>query len=459
MLFHGFNSVKRGPTWFDYQILNETRLKIFKDWGFNFVRLGTMWSGIEPKKGQFNETHLALLKRAVNLLDKYGLYALLDMHQDEFSSLYNAYDGIPIWITKTFPPVENPFPWPFKKVDSFSPMAYLTQSCSAAFQNLYDNYKGARDALVAFWVKVASTFKNSSNVIGYELINEPWAGDIYKHPSLIVPGNPGRYNLMPMYDRLNAAIRKVDNTTLIFYEPVTWGVWFNGTGTFGTGFDTVPGGPAFVNKSVLSWHYYCWLLGTGKAESRPYKFIQRLFCDGILGTSVFNNVVRDVKKTGGSSFMTEFGICETNTKYNKSTGNIECNYVMDMADEFLQSWAYWDLWIYFTPGGAVNWTAADAFIRPYARATAGIPKSMKFDIESRIFRLDYEADPKIKAPTVIFIPKFKYPKGISVLASHELDWAFDSNASELLVKLKKNNSVSAQGGVLIRVSVVVTPKK
>ncbi len=30
-----------------------------------------------------------------------------------------------------------------------------------------------------FWVKSASVFQNNSNVIAYELINEPWAGDVF----------------------------------------------------------------------------------------------------------------------------------------------------------------------------------------------------------------------------------------------------------------------------------------
>ena len=48
--------------------------------------------------------------------------------------------------------------------------------------------------------------------IGYDLINEPWAGDIYSNPSLLLPGAAGRENIMPMYDKLNDAIRKVRRT-------------------------------------------------------------------------------------------------------------------------------------------------------------------------------------------------------------------------------------------------------
>jgi hypothetical protein len=36
-----------------------------------------------------------------------------------------------------------------------------------------------------------------------------WSGDIFKDPALLLPGVAGRKNLLPMYNNLNAAIRKV----------------------------------------------------------------------------------------------------------------------------------------------------------------------------------------------------------------------------------------------------------
>ncbi|CAF4535159.1 unnamed protein product, partial [Rotaria magnacalcarata] len=57
----------------------------------------------------------------------------------------------------------------------------------------------------------------------YELINEPWAGNYIADPLLLLPGIAGATNLQPFYDKLAKAIRSVDEDTLIFYEPVTWG--------------------------------------------------------------------------------------------------------------------------------------------------------------------------------------------------------------------------------------------
>ena len=37
-------------------------------------------------------------------------------------------------------------------------------------------YIGIRDSFAAFWGKVAQEFDDNPFVIGYEILNEPWAG-------------------------------------------------------------------------------------------------------------------------------------------------------------------------------------------------------------------------------------------------------------------------------------------
>jgi endoglycosylceramidase len=59
-------------------------------------------------------------------------------------------------------------------------------------------------------------------VLGYELLNEPWTGDVYSDASLILPGNAGHHLLEPFFNRASQAIRAVDNQTIIFWEPVTY---------------------------------------------------------------------------------------------------------------------------------------------------------------------------------------------------------------------------------------------
>ena len=67
----------------------------------------------------------------------------------------------------------------------------------------------------------------------------------------------GKLNLQPTWDAIANAIENIDKKHLFFYEPVTWGIFFN-ENFMDTGFTHVPGGSNNKNRSVLSYHYY-WL--------------------------------------------------------------------------------------------------------------------------------------------------------------------------------------------------------
>ena len=76
-----------------------------------------------------------------------------------------------------------------------------------------------------------------------EIINEPFAGNFYADPLLLVPGVAGKKNLQRMYDHVAPSIRAHDRRHMIFFEPVTWGMIFDGgivgSGTRGVGDPTV----------------------------------------------------------------------------------------------------------------------------------------------------------------------------------------------------------------------------
>ena len=54
-------------------------------------------------------------------------------------------------------------------------------------QSIYDNEQELQDRFVLFWTKVSQHFSSNPYVLGYELINEPWAGDLETNPTHIVP--------------------------------------------------------------------------------------------------------------------------------------------------------------------------------------------------------------------------------------------------------------------------------
>ena len=61
--------------------------------------------------------------------------------------------------------------------------------------------------------------------------------------------------------------------------------------------------------------------------------------------------------------------------------------------------------------------ALAGFVRPYAQATQGVPRVMKFDRVSGSFEFVFDADPSIAASTEIFVPRLQYPRGCEVEVS------------------------------------------
>ena len=91
---------------------------------------------------------------------------------------FNAYDGVPIWVVNEMPEPKHPYPWPFKNNTQLVFGAYITEACGFAFQCLYNNISNSQAYFHQFWRTVAQTYSNSSSVLGYELINEPWVVSI-----------------------------------------------------------------------------------------------------------------------------------------------------------------------------------------------------------------------------------------------------------------------------------------
>ncbi|HUI71567.1 MAG TPA: hypothetical protein VL354_13685, partial [Spirochaetia bacterium] len=99
------------------------------------------------------------------------------------------------------------------------------------------------------------------------------------------------------------------------------------------------------------------------------------------------------------------------------------NYCADNTNERGDQWNGEDLSIFsadqLTDPGDINsgGRGLRAFVRPFARATAGEVTRMRFDMRSRTFELAFRHDPRASAPTEIFVPRFQYPNGFRVEAS------------------------------------------
>jgi endoglycosylceramidase len=452
-LFHGTNVVVKGPPWYpDFNTFSPDISMAAEDFqwmqklGLNVIRLGVIWAGLEPVRGEYNETYLDQLEHVVDLAASYGVYTLFDMHQDGLSEHFCG-EGLPSWAVRRCQDslLSKPFPAPFDTFNSSSdfyvedrlggaPTVPTRQACethklgpgwheiteeaSQAYQALWTNYAGVGDAWAAMWAKVAKRFQNRTEILGFELINEPFAGDLYHDPQIMVPypdpHNADAKNLQPAYDRVNAAVRKVDPDVLLFFAGVTWG-------DLGAGFTAAPGGDEYASRSVLAYHYY----------EPPQKSV----------TLQFDAETNRAQKLGTGAFLTETGFDgrDTNPVFQRPGG------VADGADAALQSWAAYEWKSFCREQSPANdksqlgdWGACktgfahawpdngpvagfqSGYARTYARAVAGKIVSMFFNVSSSQFKLQYEVsdiDLQAAAATEIFLWPSRYPGGANVTAA------------------------------------------
>lgn len=333
-IFRGFNDVGEakgsgetpgGPQYQPYLFETPEVVEQLEKWGFNAARVPMMWSGLALEEGMYDYAYASTMMGVVADLNAHGMYSLLDMHQDVLSSTLGEYDGAPQWLTNRTER-RHAYPWPLEEPLKSWGLGYMAEATGQSFQEIYDNTHGGLDAWGDVWKYAARLFKDVPGILGYELLNEPWAGDVYAQPSLMVPGVAGAQNLQPSYASVAASIREVDDDTIIFYEPVTWGMIFPGDGTLspnnnsnssntsahpraGSGFTEVPGGETYRDRSCLSYHYYCWFASGGDEPMPP---LTKAVCDRAFGPLVFATVAEDIKQLGGAAMLTEFGAVSSN---------------------------------------------------------------------------------------------------------------------------------------------------
>lgn len=70
--------------------------------------------------------------------------------------------------------------------------------------------------------------------------------------------------------------------------------------------------------------------------------------------------------------------------------------------------------------------ATEGFSRPHFVYVSGTPLRMEFSLKRKEFRFEFDADPSIDAPTVLYVPEIHYPHGFEVeLSEGELEETWD----------------------------------
>jgi endoglycosylceramidase len=405
VFFHGVNAVwKRPPYVPSAPYFDESDASFLADNGFNSVRLGVLWAGVEPIQGQYDETYLDAIEAIVDMLGRHGVAVLLDFHQDLYNEKY-AGEGFPDWAV-----VDDGFP--NAPVFGFPGNYFANPATFHAFDNLWLNRNGLWAKYRAFWKHVASRFAGKSNLLGYDLLNEPWPGSQW--PTCVNPIGCPQWDiafLQPFHENVIAGIREVDTVRPVWWEPQT--VDSGGAGN-SVGLLSPIADPA--NNQGISFHVYSLaaLFGSASAPvlSGPNDPISPLN-EGL----VFDQQESAAARNGSGLLVTEFGASDSTDEIDRVAG---------LADQHMVSWHYWAFGNWGDPTGSASeglftddldrpqslkQAKADALIRSYPQAIAGRPKSFSFDPASKAFSLVYDADAAIAAPTVVFVPVARHYGG------------------------------------------------
>lgn len=422
---HGVNAVfKESPfipltDYFDAQTsLTDTDFQNLRNWGFNSIRLFVSWEAVNTQKDEYSMDHLTQVLGIVQKAALYNISVILDAHQDTVARRFCG-EGFPDWTVKD---IDMNFPLPLNVFLEFDETTGLPtiESCiktpfylyngayaaQRAWQRLYENENNIRDNFATFWSKVAEVFKNEPNVLGYEIINEPHNANYYEKMAYKNTTLHDVLHLDPFYDAINAKIREADNETLVFFEATV--------NQNNVGLTKVPGGSAYNDKSVFSFHVYCTLV-TPEGEPRNPQFCAEWDIDE------FDSHYNWAQKMGLASSLTEFGALSNSVQSAQET-----HFICNRSEANFISWYYWQFKYYHDITTAANPASTESFYfnngttqstkvkslaRSYAHRICGTPVRTEFNPDSGNFTFTY-APGTCTANTEVYLSEdFYYSTG------------------------------------------------
>ena len=408
-ILHGVNMVyKRPPYAPDATGFGEDDAAFLAAEGYDTVRLGIIYKALEPSPGVYDDAYLDRIAQSVATLGRHGINSLLDFHQDMYNERFQG-EGWPDWAVQ-----DDGLPAEPKM--GFSNNYLLMPALQHAFDHFWNNDGGLQDSYAAAWRHVAERFRGNTDVLGYDLLNEPWPGSTWQ-----TCANPAG---CPVFDaqltafvkRTLTAIRGVDPSTLVYYEP---NVIFN------DGADTNLGDPGDPHLG-FSFHDYCLIGGAFFKGGDPGPGQE---CD-TFDDLVFANAEKYGQRANATPLLTEFGATTDTGVLRK---------IADRADRTMVGWQEWHYCACDDPttagpgntqalvldpakpptGDNLDATKLGALSRPYPQAVAGTPKAYGFDAASKAFTLRYATRtpagrPAPNEPTEIAVPARQYPNGYAV---------------------------------------------
>jgi endoglycosylceramidase len=446
VILHGVNVVYKHTPYIAYPDPGEPWNFSVKDaqkmrsLGFNVVRLGIEWQALEPGSGgpnqpkvctpgvpgnahEFNravaERYLSHVAATVELLARYGIYTLLDMHQDVYNKDFRG-EGAPDWAvcTNNVPIVPKGGRWS----NNYSNPTLQTAVQHFWSNDVVGNLQGNFDLV---WKTVAQYFKNDRWVVGYDPYNEPFSTETQTasestftgqlecfytgkaHTGYLANGsNPLNCPAGVPSNGVIPQIQSVDKNHLIFVEPDIY--WVTG--------GNIPSqlGPMPFARLVFNFHVYCG--DRSPVTGNPTNLLACLQSEDTAAAE--QDITRlsmssAYQSSGPAIFMSEFGA---------TTSVALAGFDTEWAGLDQLGWAYWAWKYYDDPTGS----SAEGLVRPdgtyspivtvlsrtYPQVVAGTPSSIIFNPFTGAFNMVYAPTLAARGVTTIDVAASQhYPNG------------------------------------------------
>ena len=413
MILHGVDVVWKTPPYVPPTTpegITDADAALMHSLGFNAVRLGFVWEGFEPRRGVFDENYLNQLVAVERLFARHGIYVVIDSHQDDLSSRFHG-EGFPEWAVYT----DGLPDCPSSSLAIIGDQRICSPAMGRAWDNFWANRAGLWQAYSEMWKKVAARFASEPDVLGYDILNEPWAGSQWE-TCATVGGCPGFYReyLQPFENMVAASIRSVDRVHTVVFEPddlASSGTHIASSGPQSWLTPPTPAGP----NAVYSFHMLCSF--NSSTTDTNSSTTNTLWCNNAMNANLAS-----AARLHAPLLIGEDGGCY---------GPSESALVVRSADAARVGWIHWawksthqdnsggidscdSMFQDDTNLATLNQTKADVLSEPYPMAIAGTPSAYGFDPSTDTFSLTYTPDPSIKAPTVVFSAPLHYPSGYRI---------------------------------------------
>lgn len=418
VMMHGVNVVYK-VTPYDPSAMgfSDDDAQFLADNGFNVVRLGINWAAVEPEPGVIDTEYLAGIDQTVQTLSDHGIYTFIDMHQDLYSTELHG-EGAPDWATQTG---GLPNPDLGALFGQFVVNYYLSPAQNHAWDAFWANSDapdgvGLQNHYAQSWQAVASYFGDNPDVIGYNIINEPWVGSGWL-ATLLNGSFFGTQQLTPMYNQTIAAIRSVDPNTPVFISPASPAVDEISAILFG---QPVLLGTISDPNTVLEYHGYGNVAGINMSS--------------IVGPILARRAAIYAATNEMPAFMGEFGAtsdpaalaAETQAADAKQIGWADWAY--SGIGEITSSASPSDQSLVYDPslpptGDNVNTSNLQVLSKPYPQVVSGTPKGWTVDDDGTFSftysteRVDGTGTFAAGSQTTISTPAVQYPDGYEVVVT------------------------------------------